>query len=40
MAVIDRNDDKASLIALIARLTLTAITGGRMTESMDTARYQ
>jgi len=39
-AVIDSNDDKVSLKALIARLTFTAIAGGRMTENMNTARYQ
>jgi hypothetical protein len=36
--VIDRNDDKASMKALTARLTLIAITGARMHASMNTAR--
>lgn len=39
-AGIDRNDDKASMKALTARLTLIAITGARMTASMTTARLQ
>jgi len=39
-AVIDRNDDKASMTALTARLTLIALTVSRMTACMNIARYQ